>query len=176
MHLRRVALWSLLTAIVVVAASPLVTAKERSDTESIAAGEYAPIEIQFPDGPAMQVGYEVVVDDGPNIDIFVFDNANYQSYRDGREYEYRSGASDLDTGDSSNEFTLEEHGTWWIVLDNTNEGSAAPPTVGDGTAQVDWTVRTNVDVEEGIRGLPGPGLAAVAVAGVGAAIAARHKP
>lgn len=176
MHPRRAALWSLLAALILVAAVPSATAKERSDTESIAAGEYEPIQIDFPDGPAMQVGYDVQVTDGPNIDIFVFDNANYQSYRDGREYEYRSGASDLDTGDSSNDFTIQDHGTWWIVLDNTNEGSAAPPTVGEGTAQVSWTVTTNVDVEEGIRGLPGPGIGLVALAGVAAALAVRRKP
>lgn len=175
MPLRRPVLWILVAALVLAVAAPAATAKERSDTESIAAGEYASIKIGFRDGPAMEVGYEVQVTDGPNIDIFVFDNANYQNYQDGREYEYRSGPSDLDTADSRNEFTLEDHGTWWIVLDNTGEGSAAPPTVGEGTAQVDWTARTNVDVEEGLRSLPSPGLIWVAVVGVGAAVAVRRR-
>lgn len=153
-------------------AVPPVAAKERSDTVKIDPGNFAPIQLQFDEGPAMRVGYEVTVTEGPRIDVFVLDNANYQKYRDNEDFQAH-GASDLDTASAKQEFTLEEQGTWWIVLDHTNRGGAQPATVGAESATVRWTLNTNVDVKESVEQLPGPGIGA-AGAVVAAALVLRR--
>lgn len=167
----------LMTALVTVAAAGTAAAGERSDTVKIDPGSSSAIALDFQDGPAMQVEYDVQVQDGPNIDIMVMDNANYQKYGDGESFRYVSSWSVLDTGSATQGFTLEEHGTWYVVLDHTSEpdDGAQPATVNPDTVTAAWTVSTQVDVGEsvgdGIAGLPAPGAAGVAAALAAAGLA-----
>lgn len=144
-------------------------AEERSDTVKLDPGQHAAIEVPFEDGSALRVRYDVQVTEGPNIDVFVLDNANYQKYTDDEDFQSH-GASDMDTGNSEQSFTLTEKGTWRIVLDHTSKGGAQPATIGAESATVAWTVETNLDVEESIRGLPGPATGALLAAVAGAAL------
>lgn len=157
----------LLVVALVVLAAGTAAAAERSDTENIDPGSYAAIPIDFQDGPAMEVGYDIQVQEGPNIDVLVMNNANFQKYESGESFSYASDWSDLDTGNTDESFTLQEHGTWYLVLDHTSEpeDGTQPASVGAESATVAWTVSTNVDVEESLRdSIPGPGAGAVALA------------
>lgn len=160
---------TLLVAGLLLALAPTATAEERADTETIREDEYAAIQIPFNDGPSLKVEYDVEVTDGPNIDIFVLDNANFQKYKTGDDFESHQVGSDMDTARSVNTFTLDRHATWWIVLDNTNEGGAQPPSnLQNDPATVTWTVKTTVDVQSELEDLPGPGALAI-VGALGAA-------
>lgn len=157
----------LMAALVAVTAAGTAVAGERSDTVKIDPGSSSAIAIDFQDGPAMGVEYDIQVQDGPNIDVLVMDNANYQKYGDGESFRYATSWSVLDTGSANQDFTLEEHGTWYVVLDHTNEpdDGARPATVNPDSVTVSWTVSTQVDVGESVgNGLPAPGAAAAAAA------------
>lgn len=176
-RLRLAARIALVAALVAVAAAGTAAAGERSDTVKIDPGSSSAIALDFQDGPAMQVDYDIQVQDGPNIDVLVMDNANYQKYGDGESFRYVSSWSVLDTGSAVQEFTLQDHGTWYVVLDHTSEpdDGARPATVNPDSVTVAWTVRTQVDVGEsvgdGVAGLPAPGAAAAAAALVAAGVA-----
>lgn len=171
-------------ALVVLVALALVAAPaaagERSDTENLDPGEFASIPVDFQDGAAMDVDYDIQVQSGPNMDVMVMDNANFQRYSDGNSFEYVSSWSVLDTGSAEQQFTLEEHGTWHIVLDHTNDpdNGASPSTVDPQSVTVGWTVATQVNVErsveEGFAGIPAPGAAAALASLLAAGLAFRR--
>ncbi len=163
------------------AAAPLATAGQQSDTVNIDPGEHAAIGIDFTSGPASKVSYDVQVEEGPNIDVLVMDNANYQKYQQGDSFSYAEGWSDLDTGNSQMTFTLQEHGTWWIVLDHTGEpdGGTAPATLGAESVTARYTIEDKVDAKETAEDvankLPAPTVAWVLLALAGLAVLARRR-
>lgn len=179
----RAALALLALTFVVAAVAVPASAKEQSGSEKVDPGSWASLEIPFHDGPKMEVTYEVVVREGPNLDLLFVDNANHQKYEDGESFQYVSSRSVLDTGSAEQTFTLGTHDTWYLILDHTNrpENGADPATVDPESITVDWTLRTQVDVERSLEDqieripLGGPATAAMAllVAGLGCAIRPR---
>lgn len=157
-------------------------AQSQTDTVNIDPGSHAAVEIDFTDGPTKDVSYDVEVQEGPNIDVMVLDNANYQQYRDGESFSYVDAWSDLDTGNTDTEFRLEERGTWWVVLDHTgqpDEGTQ-PATVGAESVTARYTVEAKTNVTDAAKDevsqLPGPGAAVAAgLVGVVAAVLGRRE-
>jgi hypothetical protein len=166
-------------ALALAAVAAPATAGERSDTVTIDPGSHAPIEFQYQEDPAFNVEYDVGVRDGPNIDVLVMDNANYQSYSDGDSFSYVGSWSSLDTGAAQQSFTVEQKGTYYIVLDHTSEpdNGASPATVNPQSVTAEWTVITKLAVQDSVeRGLPaaGAGLASMGLAAA-ALVAARRR-
>lgn len=142
-------LLALCGGLLLAAAQPAAAGKQ-SDTVNIDPGEHAAISIDFTSGPASKISYDVQVDQGPNIDVLVMNNANYQTYKEGDSFSYAEDWSDLDTGNSQMTFTLQEHGTWWIVLDHTDEpdGGTAPAVLGAESVTARYTIEDKVDAKE----------------------------
>ncbi len=105
--------------VVLAAGAPGSAAQSQSDTVDIDPGSHSAVRVDFRDGPTKDVSYDVQVQEGPNIDVMVLDNANYQRYSDGESFEYVEDWSDLDTGNTATTFRLDTHGTWWLVIDQT---------------------------------------------------------
>lgn len=137
---------------VVVAAAP-AGAQSQSDSVKIDPGEHSAIEIDFRDGPTKDVSYDVTVTEGPNIDVMVLDNANYQKYSDGESFSYVADWSDLDTGDTDATFRLERHGTWWVVLDHTSqpEDGASPAAIGAESVTARYSLEATTNVTDEAR-------------------------
>lgn len=171
----------LLALAAVLAVAATATAASRTDTVTIDPGAYQPVQIPFNDGPAMKVAYDIEVTEGPNIDVMVMDNANFQKYESGDSFQYAAGWSDLDTGNTDLEFTLEEHATWYIVMDHTSEpdDGTQPATVGAESVTARYTVETNVDAETAGRNIlqriPGLQVPALLAAAGGAMVLLRVR-
>lgn len=174
-----IVMWTCL--LLTMAAAPAV-GQSQSDTVHIDPGGHAAVEIDFRDGPTKDVSYDVTVQEGPNVDVLFLDNANYQKYSDGESFEYVERWSDLDTGNTVNDFRLERHGTWWLVIDHTGEpdGGTSPATVGAESVTARYTLETETNVTDEARDrfdeLPAPGVSTgVGLLGVVALFAARRE-
>lgn len=81
---------------------------------------------------------------GPYIDVFFFDSDNYKYFQDGEEFELYSAMSDYNTKYANNEITLSEHGTYYLVFDNTDAVTDPPWNMVDDTAYVSWTLNSDI--------------------------------
>lgn len=185
----KIARRSLATAVLLVGLTLLVTggvpesaAKTQSDTVQVDPGEHGAVQIDFREGPTKDVRYDVQVQQGPNIDVMVLDNANGQRYSEGESFEYVGEWSDLDTGNTQKGVRLDTHGTWWLLLDHTDrpEGGASPATIRAESVTARYTLEVQTNVTDTARDrldrLPGPGaLGAAAAIGLVACAAARRR-
>jgi hypothetical protein len=74
-----------------------------------------------------KISFTINVTDGYPIDVFLFDYNNFDDYRDNRGgWEYISEGSQENTLFLEVNLTLEG-GSYYIVVDNTANGSAIPP-------------------------------------------------
>ncbi len=152
-------------------------AAEKSGSNTIDEDAFVDITIPFEDGSPMKITYDVTVTDGPRIDVFVMDNANFQKYESNDDFHYVERASDLDVSSTSKSFTLERNDQWHLVLDNTDKGGAQPPqNLQNDPATVQWTVEGQPDVQGTLEQIPGPGvlLSVAVLAGMGLALARRR--
>lgn len=170
-----------LASLLLVGGATTGAAQSQTDTVNIDPGEHAAVEIDFTDGPTKDISYDVQVQEGPNIDVMVLNNANYQQYQEGESFSYVETWSDLDTGNTDTEFRLDEHGTWWIVLDHTSQpdDGAQPATVGAESVTARYTVEAQTNVTDAAKDeasqLPGPGaLVAAGLLGTVAAVFGRR--
>ena len=104
----------------------------------IAEDEWVEWDLEFRE--ETHVEYEMVVRDGPAIDVFLFDEVEYEHYEAEERAKYYSEVSDLDTVQAEGSGWLES-GNYRLVADNTNYGEAAPPTnLSDDVAEVEYTL------------------------------------
>lgn len=84
--------------------------------------------------------YNFVVRDGPDIDVFVTTDTEYQEFEDGNRFRTMSGLSSVgSTGDRAEESIPV--GDYVLVVDNSNYGPTSPPTNFDeDIAEVEMTV------------------------------------
>lgn len=84
--------------------------------------------------------YEMLVRDGPSIDLILFDESEYSYYENEERASYYTTLSDLDTVEARAGGWLEA-GEYRLVVDNTNYGEAAPPTdFDDNVAEIEYTI------------------------------------
>lgn len=74
--------------------------------------------------------YEVEVQSDIRIDVFLTDGTNFRYFEDDADWEYYTDGSDFDTLSTSQSFRLGPDQTYYLVVDHTDEGGAAPPTNG----------------------------------------------
>lgn len=98
-----------------------------------------------------QVGFEassdvtlttqVEVISGPNIDVIVLDDVNFQQFRQGNDFVHYPPCGGVAAQGFERSCNLAS-GTYHVVLDNSDAGSTSPPfnAVNDG-AEVSWHVR-----------------------------------
>lgn len=74
--------------------------------------------------------YTVEVQGDIYIDVFLTDGTNFTYFEDGSEWEYYGSGSDFDTLAAEESFEMGTDRTYYLVVDHTDEGGAAPPTNG----------------------------------------------
>ncbi len=98
-------------------------------------------QFQFKANRQVTLELAVEVHDGPNIDVFVMDELNFQQFEAGNSFVHYESCGGVAAQGFVRSCTLNE-GTYSIVLDNTNAGNAAPPFNGvDDGADVSWTIK-----------------------------------
>lgn len=84
--------------------------------------------------------YSVDVRSDVRIDVIFTDGTNFRYFENGDEWEYYADASDLDTLSAEESKQLSTDRSYYLIVDHTDEGGAAPPTNLDND-------RITVDVE-----------------------------
>lgn len=133
-----------LVALVVAAGFASAGVTEWKGTETLVLGDYFAISIENPDGDVLLIAYDIKVDSGSAIDIFVLDDEGYEDYTshnpDGFKY-YRD-LSRLDTKGAKVVFPWSDEGTVHIVIDNTAVETVPP--LGDPVATVTYNVNADL--------------------------------
>ncbi|WP_135822434.1 hypothetical protein [Halostella litorea] len=83
------------------------------------------------------LSYEFTVRNGPNVDVILTDQEEFNSYQDGNRFRYASSGSSLDSiGDRiSTDIPADDY---VLCIDNTEAGEAQPPSnLDDDVARVE---------------------------------------
>lgn len=111
---------------------------EDSETVELNEDYYQAFEFD-PSQPAV-LDYEAEVRGDVRIDLILTDETNFGYFEDGSEWEYYAEGSDFDTLSAEESMNLGSDRTYYLIVDNTSEGGAEPPTNFDND-------RVTVDVE-----------------------------
>ncbi len=129
-----------MVALVMAAGLASADVTEWKGTETLVLGDHFAISIENPDGEVLLIAYDIKVDSGPAIDIFVLDDEGYEDYtsRDPDGFKYYRDLSRLDTEEAKVVFPWSDEGTVHIVIDNT--AAETVPPLGDPVATVTYKV------------------------------------
>lgn len=112
-----------------------------SDTRNIEEDHWRYYTLEF--SQAGTIEYDFIVRDGPSIDVILMDESEYQYYESEERWEYYTRLSSLDSIEDNMQGQLSA-GTYRLIFDNTNQGSAAPPAnLNNDVASVDYTIETS---------------------------------
>jgi hypothetical protein len=118
--------------------SYLVTSN--SETIRLQAGELKAY--QFSVDAASDLYYQVRTTDGNRIDVFVTDESNYEAYTQRSKWNYYEDGSELQTIAVERTFTVGNERTYYLVIDNSQEGAATPSNKNNTvTAEITIKVR-----------------------------------
>lgn len=112
----------------------------KSGTVSIKEDHWRYWNIEMPSSyNRLSVTYEFMVRDGPNIDVYVMSADEFRFFENGDRAKYFTRWSSPDTGLASKEISLRDSGEYVLVADNSDWGSASPPTnFNDDIADVEY--------------------------------------
>lgn len=74
--------------------------------------------------------YQVTVTAGPNADLVVLDDTNFERWLNGDNAQFYQQATRLDTREAHVQVKLPA-GTQYLLIDNSHLGKASPPVIGD---------------------------------------------
>lgn len=94
--------------------------------------------------PGDVLHYDFVIENQVNADVFVMDESDYQDFLDGETFQYYTYASSLDTREGEKNWVIPDRDTYYVVLDNTEAGDAAPQ-VGES---LNFTMNTTLHVTD----------------------------
>lgn len=106
-----------------------VKASSTSGAQSINENKYWTVSISISGNGYLS--YTIEVTSGPNVDIILFNETNYAQYSAGEQPQYLVGGSELDISYVEKRDVALSNGTYYLVVDNTDFGSARPPMNGD---------------------------------------------
>lgn len=125
-----------------------VSATTESGTATINEDEYHTWKISMPNEG--KLSYEINVTNGLPIDVFLYDEENYNNYYRGvAPYYHKTEGTDLFTTHAIREVSLSS-GTYYLVADNTDKGLAIPDWDDDvnNTATIDYTITYTLSEED----------------------------
>lgn len=105
----------------------------------IAEDQYYSSQIRF--NVDVQLTLEIEVHSGPNVDVLVMDELNFQQYRNGRDFVQFSSCGGVAAQGFTRTCSLTPD-DYAVVIDNTDAGNTAPPfnALDDG-ADVSWIIQ-----------------------------------
>jgi hypothetical protein len=110
------------------------TNRERivNNREEVAEDEY--IRFSFDLNREATLDYEFVVRNGPDIEIFIMDDAEFDEFQAGNRFQVYSDSG----GASGSDIVTLQEDSYRLVVDNTSAGSIEPPTnFDDDVAEVE---------------------------------------
>jgi hypothetical protein len=133
-----------IVALVIAAGLASAEVTEWKGTETLVLGDYLAISIENSDGDVLLIAYDIKVDSGPSIDIFVLDDDGYEDYtsRNPDGFKYYKDLSRLNTNEAKVAFPWSDEDTVHIVIDNT--AAETVPPLGDPVATVSYKVNADL--------------------------------
>ncbi|MFW6196000.1 MAG: hypothetical protein ACOC5D_01565 [Thermoplasmatota archaeon] len=97
--------------------------------------------IDFVSGEDKEIRYSFNVIDGPNIDVFLLDEKNFERYSENERFNYIPEGSLVNKTSGQVSTTLQKNGEYYLVFDNGND-IYHTPNIGDkfSTSIVEWKV------------------------------------
>jgi hypothetical protein len=123
-------------------------AETTDNTITIPKGQYFSKPISFQSGDSLTVSYKMVVLEGPQIDVYFFDSANFSHYKDNQQFFFIVGLTDEYTKYASNELTITTHDDYYLIFDNSNVGATQPPN-DNATAYVSYNITIKPNFHNG---------------------------
>ena len=102
---------------------------ERTKTLTVTIDEDHYYMVEFPELSRLEWSLDYL-DGEPNIDIYFMDEVNFNQYKDGNSFNYIVSLSQPDTKDASKGPVNVDSDKYYWVVDNSDRGSAAPPSDG----------------------------------------------
>ncbi len=124
--------------LILLVAGPTGAGRE-DDTKVIEAGDHMDILIDNSGDDDLDVRYFVVVSEGPAIDVFWLNEVEYDKYVGEEPFEYYQEYSVLNTKNVDKSFLWDENGKFYLVIDNTDQGTQP----GNESATVRYVVNWN---------------------------------
>lgn len=84
--------------------------------------------LEFSPSESATLSYQAEVQSDVPIDVILTDSTNFRYFEDGTDWEYYGEGSELDTLHANSEMQLSSQKEYYLIIDNTNEGRAEPPT------------------------------------------------
>lgn len=109
-----------------------------SDRPRVREDEYFSWDLQFSEDT--DIGYDMVVRSGPNIDVFLIPESEWKPFQDGERFRYDSEASELDTANAQSGGVTISSGTYYFVLDNSNRATDPPSNMDEDIAEIELQV------------------------------------
>lgn len=104
--------------------------------------------INFDRGEKVDVVFNIEVERGPNIDVWILDDENYTKYDHNKSFTAIKEKQNMSQW--SGNVTFEEWDEYHFVMDNTPEGEAVPPAHPDkGEAQVHFRFERDLESTPG---------------------------
>lgn len=128
-----------LIAITCVSLFPTIAADSDSGTTTVLSGHYMALPIDT--SVVIEISYAIDVINGPNIDVILTDSTGYSQYTSySSSFQYMPQGSRLNTRHASASMEVDS-GRWYLIIDNTNAGSAIP---SGQSAVVEYSVSTSL--------------------------------
>ena len=124
--------------LVLLVAGPTGAGRE-DDTKVIEAGDHLDILIDNSGDGDLDVRYYVVVSEGPAIDVLWLSEVEYDKYVAEEVFELYQDYSVLNTSNVDKSFLWDENGKFYLVIDNTDQGTMPNDESATVRYVVNWT-------------------------------------
>lgn len=112
-------------------------------TKELRAGDYVSVHIDNSDGDALEITVFIKVKEGANINAYFLDEDNYNSYREGGDFEAWEDYSEEDTDEVDETFVFATEGSFYLVFDTTATGNETTTAEYEVTWDSAWDLGFN---------------------------------
>ena len=132
----------ILLALVTALSAP-VLAKDYSGTDTVARDSYFSKSVSVKSTFLGAIDYTVTVTSGPAVDVYLLDKTNFDKYV--ADQSFSATEDDLNVTHATEMYYYSSAGTYYLVVDNTDRGTAMPTNPPIPAATVTWTMSTPLD-------------------------------
>jgi len=118
----------MLMAAVVLLASVAMAGEEKG-TKTLEMDDYVSVHIDNTDRTTLDILYEVEVEDGVNVNVYLMDSDGFADFEAGLDFKYFKEYSKTDTGDTKKDFIWADEGDFYVVIDSTADNITETTTV-----------------------------------------------
>src|SRR5512136_2288552 len=124
LNTRRLLISLVVLLALVTALSAPVLAKDYSGTETVARDSYFSKSVSVKATFLGTIQYTVTVSSGPNVDVYLFDQSNFDKFVANTTFD--PAADDLNVLTATQTYFYSSDATYYLVIDNSNRGTPLP--------------------------------------------------